>query len=75
MKTKYYAIALAFVLLQACGEDKKKEDAIMADTVTKVNGIEARRRAAPDFKCSIPEIPGHTLGPNPACVGKPEYKP
>lgn len=38
-----------------------------------VNAVEARRRSAPDFKCSIPEIPGHTLGENQACAGRSDY--
>ncbi len=45
----------------------------MADTTNKINAIEAKRRTQPDFKCSVPEIPGHTLGENPACVGRPDY--
>ena len=62
-----------FIGCLLCSYGEESNASVPADVQSKINAIELRRRSAPDFKCSIPEVPGHTLGENPVCVGKPDY--
>lgn len=68
-----FRLCLFFVVLgfTACGDEKKpismQGQPLSPEVQAQINEIEKKRRSAGDFKCDMPDIPGHNLGPNPAC--------
>lgn len=70
MKLSVLSATLLVIAFQGCGENSSF---MTPEQQAQINKIEADRRAAKDFKCSVREVPGHTLGENPACVGNPSY--